>query len=159
MDELVPLAPRARFLFHLQAFARLVLFWVPASVVTGVLLATTFPAVYALIAASALLFVVFVASLWYPSLAFDRWGYLLRDEDLLISNGVVFRRLTSIPTNRIQHVDTRQGPLEQWLGLTRLQIHTASGMGADGTIPGLDVDEAERLREALVARAEGDDGV
>ena len=32
MDELIPLDPRARLLFYLQAFTRLFLFWVPASI-------------------------------------------------------------------------------------------------------------------------------
>jgi membrane protein YdbS with pleckstrin-like domain len=63
-----------------------------------------------------------------------------------------------VPTNRIQHVDVRQGPLEQWLGLSRVLVYTASGMGADGVIPGLNVETAEALRDQLV-RTEGDGGV
>lgn len=154
-----PLAPRARLLFYLQAFSRLLLFWLPATVAGVVGLSFVLPWTWAFVVPMVWLWLMFVASLWWPSLAFERWGYLLREEDLLISSGVLIRRVTAIPTGRIQHVDTRQGPLEQWLGLTRVQIHTASGMGADGVIPGLDVDEAERLRETLIARAEGDDGV
>lgn len=157
--ELTPLAPRARLLFYLQAFSQLVFFWAPASFVGAALLATTVPLRWALLGAVSIVFLVFLAALWVPSIAFDRWGYALRGEDLLIASGVFVRRLTSIPLGRIQHVDTRQGPIERWLGLTRLQIHTASGVGSDGVIPGLELEEAERLRNVLVARAEGDDGV
>lgn len=157
--ELTPLAPRARLLFYLQSFSRLVLFWFPAGLVTMALLSTTIPALWAVLAGLSLVFLQFLLALWLPSLAFDRWGYAVRSEDLLISSGVLLRRMTSIPMTRIQHVDTRQGPIERFLGLTRLQIHTASGVGGDGVIPGLELEEAERLRNLLVARAEGEDGV
>jgi membrane protein YdbS with pleckstrin-like domain len=55
-------------------------------------------------------------------------------------------------------VDLKQGPLEQWMGLTRVQIYTASGMGADGVIPGMALGLAESLRDQLVSVV-GDDGV
>jgi membrane protein YdbS with pleckstrin-like domain len=55
-------------------------------------------------------------------------------------------------------VDTRQGPLERVFGLSRLLVFTAAGMSADGSIPGLRTDEAERLRD-LLSRRGGDDGV
>ena len=104
------------------------------------------------------LFFLFLVAVWYPSLSFERWGYVLRADELLIRRGVLIRTITAIPVNRIQHVDTRQGPIEQWMGLARIQIHTASGVGADGMIPGLKLDVAEQLRDQLVD-VEGDDGV
>ena len=44
------------------------------------------------------------------------------------------------------------------MGLARVQIHTASGLGGDGAIPGLELDVAESLRDQLV-EVDGDDGV
>ena len=101
---------------------------------------------------------MFVYAVWYPSFAFERWGYALREEELIIGRGVLFRSITAIPLGRVQHVDTRQGPLEQWMGLARLQVYTASGMGADGVIPGLTIPDAELLRDELL-QIRGDDGV
>jgi len=152
------LDPRARLLFYLQSFARLLFFWVPVSAVGAVVGAVWWAPMYAALSALAWLFILFVVSVWHPWLAWERWGYLLREDELLIRRGVFVRTVTAIPTNRIQHVDTRQGPIEQWLGLARIQIHTASGIGADGMVPGLDLDTAEALRDKLVD-AEGDDGV
>jgi membrane protein YdbS with pleckstrin-like domain len=145
-------------LFYLQAFARLILFWLPVSV--GGAIAATFviAPLYAAIGAVAWLFVLFVAALWVPSLAFDRWAYALRPSDLVISRGVWLRTVTAIPVSRIQHVDTRQGPIEQLLGLARVQIHTASGVGGDGVIPGLTHADADALRDELI-RVSGDGGV
>ena len=76
----------------------------------------------------------------------------------VIVHGVIVKEVTAIPLSRIQHVDTRQGILEQWFGLARLSIYTASGMGADGFIPGLTSEMADALRDRLV-RDDGDDGV
>ena len=152
------LASKARVLFHLQALTRLFFFWLPTTVAMGVGLAFLIPLLGAVISALAFFLAMFLLAIWYPTWAFDRWGYLLRDEDLVITHGVFIRRVSAIPTHRIQHVDTRQGPLEQWLGLARLQVYTASGMGADGVIPGLLLQDAESLRDELV-RLEGDDGV
>ena len=87
-----------------------------------------------------------------------RWGYLIDGDVLLITWGVWFRHFVAIPLHRIQHVDIHQGPLDQMFGLSRLQIYTASGMGADGFIPGLERETAEELRTLLVAVG-GDDGV
>jgi membrane protein YdbS with pleckstrin-like domain len=158
-ESFTPLAPRARVLFHLQALVRFVLVWLPLLSCAGAFAATELGVLRAFFGAVALLFLVFVLTVWWPSLSFDRWGYALRPEELLITSGVVFRRITAIPLSRVQHVDTRQGPIEQWFGLARLQISTASGVGSDGVIPGLDLADAERLRDRLVARAQGDDGV
>ena len=71
---------------------------------------------------------------------------------------MLIRSIVAIPTSRIQHVDTRQGPIEQWMGLARLQVHTASGVGGDGMIPGLELPVAEALRDQLVD-VDGEDGV
>jgi hypothetical protein len=159
--ELQPLAPRARVLFHLQALSRLAFAWLPMVAVLTFGLGALWQVFGALVVGGVVSLLAFFLAVWMPSLAFDRWGYLLRDEDLLIARGVLVRRITTIPTRRIQHVDTQQGPLEQWLGLARVQVHTASGLGADGVIPGLWFDDAEKLRDVLVERSQAaaDDGV
>ena len=152
------LAPRARLLFYLQAFSRLVLFWLPVTLVLTLALAAYWRATGALAVGVGWLLLQFLAAVWLPSLSFDRWAWALRPEDLLIARGVWMRSITAIPVSRIQHVDTRQGPIEQWLGLARVQIHTASGVGSDGVIPGLEKAEAETLRDQLL-RVSGDGGV
>lgn len=153
------LAPRARLLFYLQAFLRFGLFWVPVTLGTSLAAAAfVMPALWATGLAVAWLFLLFMAAIWVPTLAFDRWAYALREDDLVLSRGVWIRSVTAIPVSRIQHVDTRQGPLEQVLGLARVQIHTASGVGADGVVPGLTQQDAEALRDELI-RVSGDGGV
>ena len=154
----VSLDPRARWLFHLQSLLRLVLFWVPVSVVACVVLCGFVSMFTAVTVVAVWLFVQFLLAVWLPTFAFERWGYVVRDSDLLVTHGVFFREVVALPTARIQHVDMRQGPLEQWMGLARIQVYTASGMGSDAVIPGLDIDVADALRDRL-AQVSGDDGV
>ncbi len=62
--------------------------------------------------------------------------------------------VTVVPFSRLQFVDTRQGPLDRLFRLAELVVHTAA-LGTSARLPGLDVDEAERLRERL-AQVEDD---
>ncbi len=97
-------------------------------------------------------------AVFWPTLEYDAFRYSVREDDLLVQSGVIFKRWSSIPLTRIQHVDTRQGPLERMLGMSRLLVFTAAGMSADGSIPGLATDTAEAMRDELSRRG-GDDGV
>lgn len=94
----------------------------------------------------------------WPAVTYLFFGYDVREDDLLLQSGVIFRRRSSIPHSRIQHVETRQGPVERIFGLSRVLVFTASGVAADGAIPGLATARAEALRDEL-ARRGGDDGV
>lgn len=160
MTTFMPLADRARLLFYLQSYARLLFVWVPLTMVGGALLAAFQGPITALAIAGGVLLARFLLATWWPWLVWRRWGWLHRDDEVMIARGVLIRSITAIPVERIQHVDVRQGPIEQWLGLARIHIHTASGLGADGVVPGLLRPQAEALRDALIsAAAQGDDGV
>ena len=78
---------------------------------------------------------------------FRRWRYEIRQRDVLISRGALFRVLTLIPLDRIQFAETRQGPVDRLFRLNQLILYTAAGRA--GRIPGLDPSEAEALREEL----------
>ena len=80
-------------------------------------------------------------------------GYAERDDDLLIRKGVMFRSMVVVPYGRMQYVDVEAGPLDRRLGLSKVQLHTAS-VGTDAQIPGLPPDEAARLRDRLASRGE-----
>ena len=80
-------------------------------------------------------------------------GYAERNDDLLVVSGILFRRLVLVPYGRMQLVDVRRGPLERYLGLATVQLHTAAAT-TDATIPGLPPDVAGRLRDQLAALGE-----
>lgn len=80
-------------------------------------------------------------------------GFAERAEDLLIRRGIFFRRLLVVPYGRMQYVDVTAGPVERWLGLATVKLHTAAP-GTHALIPGLAAHEAARLREQLSALGE-----
>ena len=80
-------------------------------------------------------------------------GYADRADDLLVVSGILFKRLVVVPYGRMQQVDVRRGPIERYLGLATVQLHTAAAT-TDASIPGLEPDEASRLRDQLAALGE-----
>jgi membrane protein YdbS with pleckstrin-like domain len=152
------LSPRARWAFHLGALMRLGLFWTPVVGVVALVSLQWVSFVTALIAGMAALSGLLVLAIWLPGLEWSRWAWTVRDGDLLVASGVLVRSVVSIPLDRVQHVDLRQGPVDQWFGLQRVLVYTASGRAVDGVIPGLEPEVAEALRDRLV-RAAGHDGV
>jgi membrane protein YdbS with pleckstrin-like domain len=81
------------------------------------------------------------------------WGYAERDDDLLVTRGVLNRQLVVVPYGRMQYVDVTAGPLDRRFGLATVQLHTAAA-ATDAQIPGLVPAEAARLRDRLAARGE-----
>jgi membrane protein YdbS with pleckstrin-like domain len=125
----------------------LVVAWFRRSLLTFVIAVWVF---FALLAAWTILY--------YHPRNYRAWGYHLDRRVLLIKKGVWFRSIKLLPLPRLQHVDVKRGPLQRHFGLATLVMHTAGTHAASIEIPGLDADEALRLRDQLVT-AGGDDGV
>lgn len=81
------------------------------------------------------------------------WGYLEREDDLLVRRGVLVRRTSVVPYGRMQYVDVTAGPLARRYGLATVTLHTAAA-ATDASVPGLREDEAARLRDRLAALGE-----
>lgn len=84
---------------------------------------------------------------------FEAWGYLEREDDLLLRRGVLVRRTSVVPYGRMQYVDVTAGPLDRRLGLAKVVLHTAAA-ATDAAVPGLATAEATRLRDRLSALGE-----
>jgi membrane protein YdbS with pleckstrin-like domain len=95
---------------------------------------------------------------WHQQRLYRAWGYRLDGKVLETRHGIWFRQLQLLPLPRLQHVDLHSGPIERSLGLASLLLHTAGTHEATIVIPGLDANEAVRLRDHLVVVG-GDDGV
>jgi hypothetical protein len=81
------------------------------------------------------------------------WGYLEREDDLLVRRGLMVHRLSVVPYGRMQFVDVTAGPIERSFGLATVRLHTAAA-ATDARIPGLEAAEAARLRDQLAALGE-----
>ena len=87
-------------------------------------------------------FSVFVA----PGMRWRRWRYEIRPDEVDLQRGVWWVSRTLVPLARIQHVDTRQGPLQRRYGLSTVVFHTAAG---PNQIPELSTPIAAGVRDRI----------
>ena len=97
--------------------------------------------------------IVVVWAWWYLGRRARSWGYAERADDLLVTRGILMRRLVIVPYGRMQLVDVQAGPIDRALGLARVQLHTAAAT-TDASIPGLTPEVAAALRDQLAALGE-----
>jgi membrane protein YdbS with pleckstrin-like domain len=88
--------------------------------------------------------------------AWRRRTWALAPRALELQRGVVVRRATSIPYERIQQIDVERGPLERMFGISQLVVRTAAAT-TDANLYGLAPTDADRLRQRLLDLAGIDD--
>ena len=101
----------------------------------------------------AVVLVLGVGSSWFVRRRFRAWRYQERHEDLLVARGVMVQRLSMVPYGRMQFVEVTSGPIERLFHLSTVKLHTAAA-ASDARIPGLETDEAARLRDRLTELGE-----
>ena len=145
----IPVSPRLAVARRLSL--ALVYLIVIAVVVALVLIPGVPTWVPALVGAIAV--VIFIWLWWLIGRRVRSFGYAERGDDLLVTSGILFRRLVIVPYGRMQLVDVQAGPIDRWLGVTTVQLHTAAAT-TDASIPGLVPDVAVELRVRLARRGE-----
>lgn len=106
--------------------------------------------------------VFFMLMIVHTILRYRIWRFEVRGDELYLERGVITRVKTVVPYVRIQHVDSRRGPIERALSLATTVVYTAGSRGADVAIPGLTPDRSESLQDelkALAIESEGEDAV
>ncbi len=84
-------------------------------------------------------------------------GYALREKDIAYRRGVLFRTITTIPFNRMQHCEITVGPVEKMFELSTLKVFTAGGSGSDLSISGIHKEEAEKIKEFITRKISSDE--
>lgn len=81
-----------------------------------------------------------------PPLLWRRWRYEIRPLEVDLQHGLVRVTRTLVPMARVQHVDTRRGPLQRRLGLSTVVFYTAAG---PNEIPQLAQNTAAEVRDRI----------
>lgn len=84
-------------------------------------------------------------------------GYALRQKDIAYRRGVLYRTITTIPLNRMQHCEITEGPVEKMFDLATLKIFTAGGSSSDLAISGLHKEEAYKIKEFITRKIVSDE--
>ena len=144
--------PRAMTWWRLQD----ALFWAPLLIAGGVVLVFVQPAwlVALEVAVAVVAAVDLVVS---PRVRYARHRFETTEVAVYVRDGVFVEDWRVAPLSRVQTVDTKRGPLQQWLGLSTVTVTTASTAG-ELKIRGLDRDAAVALVERLTAATEATPG-
>ncbi len=138
-------------------FIRISIFFLIASVVlaTTLLLADEIPTKLVAILGGSIIILITAFLIILSNLEFPRKGYLVREHDISFKKGLITFKLTTVPYNRIQHVEVNQGLLPKIFQLASIKIYTAGGSYSDLSIPGLQSNEAHRLKAFLSDQISG----
>jgi len=114
------------------------------------------PAIFAFISASrggaiglGIAFLIFVPMVVYTLIRFLTIRYQIREGELIVEQGLIWRNYRSVPVGRIQNVDLTQNVFHRILHVAEVRIETASGKEPEATLRVLSVDRVEQLRQAI----------
>jgi uncharacterized protein len=82
-------------------------------------------------------------------LSFNKKGFAFRTHDAIYKSGLISETTTIIPFNRVQHVALHQGFISRKLGLASIELFTAGGSSSDIEIPGLLLEEAQKIKNLV----------
>lgn len=85
----------------------------------------------------------------YPAIEYRQWGYIITEDRVEIRHGIFFIQTTIIPIIRVQHVTISQGPIKRKLGISSIDINTASGAFK---IEGLSDADAMQIAKSLKSK-------
>ncbi len=160
LPQQLPSIEEARWQHLAPDYARMVLlsglaFWLPAGGAGLALSALGVIPLNAMLVAAAWLVLLIPTLLSHPAARVK--CYAIREQDVLFHEGLFWKSTTVIPRNRIQHIQTENGPLERWFGLVTLKCYGAGGQQADLVIPGLEEALGQKLRQYLLNQADDTD--
>lgn len=117
---------------------------------------TAMPLWIAITAACAALALTYVLAEPVPKIRWERWRYEVSEDELDLQRGILIIKRTLVPMVRVQHVDTKQGPLLRKYKLATVTVSTAATVHE---IPALSEEDAASLRDRIaeLARVVDDD--
>jgi len=105
-----------------------------------------------------ILLIIIIAEI-YARMAYNRWFYEFTDDNLKIEKGIIWKRYSNIPYERVQNVDIHRGIIARICGFSSVNIQTAgysyAGRGmpvSEGYLPAVNIEAAERIREFLMKK-------
>lgn len=101
------------------------------------------------IVAAAVLLLAALIVFVLPERRYRAWGYEATEDELYVQTGIWLQTFTVVPFGRVQHIDVSQGPIERRYGVGALTLHTAGTRASAVVLPGLEMADAERMRDEI----------
>ena len=92
----------------------------------------------------------------FARLSYNNWAYELTPGNLKVERGIIWKRYSNVPYERVQNVDIHRGIIARMFGFSSVNVQTAGFSGqqamAEGYIPGVSIKKAEEMREFLMSK-------
>ncbi|TDE07157.1 PH domain-containing protein [Flavobacterium sandaracinum] len=88
----------------------------------------------------------------FSLVGFKKKGFAFRNHDVLFRHGIIATNTIVIPYNRVQHVALHEGLVSRYFGLAKIEIFTAGGSSSDIEIPGIEKEQAEKIKQLLMGK-------
>jgi len=98
----------------------------------------------------------------YARLSYRFWKYEFSQDQLRIERGIIWKRYSNIPYQRMQNIDITRGIIARLFGFSTVNIQTAGysmpangmngGRFSEGYIPAVSIQEAEKIREFVIKK-------
>ncbi|WP_175486849.1 PH domain-containing protein [Sediminibacillus halophilus] len=150
------IAKEAVKVWRITALIPTVILWIVLIVLTFLAGKFSIPVWVVLIAWAVMAVDTYVTGFLIPAIKWRRWRYQVFEQEIDIQHGIFIIKRTLVPMIRVQHVDTKQGPLLKRFKLATVTISTAA---TTHEIPALLEEEASDLRDKIsqLARVDEDD--
>ncbi len=89
--------------------------------------------------------------LLYYYIGFTKRKYAIRQKDISYKSGVFIKSTTTVPFNRIQHIEIDEGFFSRFFKLASINIYTAGAEGKDLEIRGVSKENAFRIKEFITS--------
>ncbi|MEM0465656.1 MAG: PH domain-containing protein [Candidatus Pacearchaeota archaeon] len=160
------LHPGARWLFRLQAYYYLILHGI-LIIFFGIFIARLGFFISILFYIS---FIIIFGEI-YSRMSYNRYLYEINNEYIKIEHGIIWKKYTSIPYEKVQNVDIKRGIIARMFGFSTVEIETAGQSEMDieyyrsifvrrgytpykseGHLPAIDINDAEKIRKFIIKK-------
>jgi uncharacterized membrane protein YdbT with pleckstrin-like domain len=166
------LHPGARWVFRMRAYYLLVIIgFIFTAWSFGLLKFILGDSIIGAVIGAVVFYLVFVIGIAevYSRMSYSRWKYEITKDGVRLEKGIIWKKYTSVPYDRVQNVDLHRGIFARMFGFTTVEIETAGSSGgwgrirygghygrrryrSEGHIPAVSIEGAEKIREFIMKK-------
>lgn len=93
--------------------------------------------------------VIFIPAFLTSVFRYFTFRYRIQDKQLIVTKGLLFRSVRTVPVSRIQNIDFVQNILHRLLNVAEVRVETASGTEPEATLRVLSLEKMQQLRHEI----------
>jgi len=159
----------AKWLFRIRGYSSFIVILIFLGVASNTLIgglpegSGTFIGIILGVLGGAIILTIIFAEI-YAKMAYKRWLYEFGPVSLKLERGIIWKKYSNIPYERVQNVDVHRGILARMFGFSTVDIQTAGlhmsynrrgRARSEGHLPAVSVEGAEKIREFLMEKISG----